>query len=109
MKAAQVDKRFNAIATLSMFNSGECVATGRRFKFCLRDLKGSEFLRFRRRSACCQCHRLRFANAARCLARELEAPMTLTFAEFVIVWLLVCGVFWTLILRVMASNGTRLR
>jgi hypothetical protein len=35
--------------------------------------------------------------------------MTLTFAEFVIVWLLVCGVFWTLILRVMASNGTRLR
>ena len=35
--------------------------------------------------------------------------MILTFAEFVIVWLLVCGVFWTLILRVMASNGTRLR
>ena len=35
--------------------------------------------------------------------------MTLTFAEFVITWLLICGVSWTLILRVMASNGTRVR
>lgn len=62
-----------------------------------------------RSSACCQCRRLLFANAARCLARELEAPMTLTFAEFVVVWLFICGVSWTLILRVMTSNGTRLR
>ena len=50
-----------------------------------------------------------FANAARCLARELEAPMTLTFAVFVVTWLLSCVVFWTLILVVMASNGARLR
>lgn len=35
--------------------------------------------------------------------------MTLTFAQFVVTWFLVCAVSWTLILRVMASNGTRVR
>ncbi len=35
--------------------------------------------------------------------------MTLAFAEFVVVWLFICGVSWTLILGVMASNGARLR
>ncbi len=35
--------------------------------------------------------------------------MTLTFADFAVMWLLGCVVFWALILGVMASNGTRLR